>query len=319
MNGVQESSFDSANFLEAGIYRNLASQIMQGTTQANHWLKSFTLLTIVAITIGNPITPRVASATTVEPIEIFVPPPESPVSRGICPAFLEPTIDTIIERPSLARGQWGILVESLTDGTILYSRNADQHLIPASNTKLLTTAAVLQLYDSQTPFRSSSIGEWIRVTNLKSNNGYANTLLSHLGGSQRVKEALAQLGVDPSGYRLVDGSGLSRQNTATPRALVDILKAMNSASSRETFYSSLPVAGVSGTLTNRLRYPSAQGKVHAKTGTLRGVRALSGYLEHPDYGTIVFSILANQPSQSGQVLVGAIDEIVLRLTQLDPC
>jgi D-alanyl-D-alanine carboxypeptidase/D-alanyl-D-alanine-endopeptidase (penicillin-binding protein 4) len=91
------------------------------------------------------------------------------------------------------------------------------------------------------------------------------------------------------------------------------------AKGNDLFYRSLPVSGVNGTLRNRLKLPETQGKIRAKTGTLRGVRSLSGYLEHPYYGTILFSIMVNQPSQSGQVLVGAIDEIALRLAQLTPC
>ncbi len=59
--------------------------------------------------------------------------------------------------------------------------------------------------------------------------------------------------------------------------------------------------------------------VHAKTGTLRGVRALSGYMDHPEYGVLVFSILVNQPNQPGSSLVRAIDEIVLRLNMINSC
>jgi D-alanyl-D-alanine carboxypeptidase/D-alanyl-D-alanine-endopeptidase (penicillin-binding protein 4) len=134
-----------------------------------------------------------------------------------------------------------------------------------------------------------------------------------------VKQTLASLGVDPNGFRQVDGSGLSRQNVATPQALIATLKAMMYAKGNDLFYRSLPVAGVNGTLRNRLRLPETQGRIRAKTGTLRGVRSLSGYLDHPYYGKILFSIMVNQPSQSGQVLVGAIDEIALRLAQLTPC
>jgi D-alanyl-D-alanine carboxypeptidase/D-alanyl-D-alanine-endopeptidase (penicillin-binding protein 4) len=144
-------------------------------------------------------------------------------------------------------------------------------------------------------------------------------LLRHLGGSQSARQALTQLGVDPNGYRLADGSGLSRQNLATPRVLVDTLRAMYYAPAKDTFYASLPVAGVSGTLRNRMRQTPAQGLVLAKTGTLRGVRALSGYLNNPRYGTLVFSILANQPGYSGQALVRGIDDVVLQLTMLTDC
>jgi D-alanyl-D-alanine carboxypeptidase/D-alanyl-D-alanine-endopeptidase (penicillin-binding protein 4) len=126
------------------------------------------------------------------------------------------------------------------------------------------------------------------------------------------------VGVDPNGYRLADGSGLSRNNVATPRALVTILKVMNDSPQRDIFYASLPVAGVSGTLQNRMRQTPAQGMVLAKTGTLSGVRALSGYMNHPDYGLLVFSIIANSPGQ-GQSLVQTIDKIVLQVSMSSSC
>ena len=252
-----------------------------------------------------------------ESIEIFVPQPERP-QPGTCQAFLQPAIQSIIKRPAFRGASWGILVETL-DGNLVYHYNANRHFIPASNVKLLTTAAALQKLNPQSPMRSTTLGQWIKVTNVRSNNNYAEALLRHLGGSQSARQALTQLGVNPNGYRMADGSGLSRRNLATPRALVDTLRAMYYAPGKDTFYASLPVAGVSGTLRNRMRRTPAQGVVLAKTGTLRGVRALSGYLNNPRYGTLVFSILANQPGYSGQALVRGIDDIVLQLSTLTNC
>jgi len=127
------------------------------------------------------------------------------------------------------------------------------------------------------------------------------------------------LGINPHSFYLVDGSGLSRNNKATPRALVETLRAMYYAPNRDIFLASLPTAGISGTLRNRMKQTSVQGIVHAKTGTLSGVRALSGYLDHRQHGILVFSILANNSSQSGTALVRAIDEIVLLLNMDSTC
>ncbi|MGV2829429.1 D-alanyl-D-alanine carboxypeptidase/D-alanyl-D-alanine endopeptidase [Myxosarcina sp. GI1(2024)] len=251
-------------------------------------------------------------------IDIYVPPPERD-TPGICAAYIEPIVDRIIEQPTLAGGKWAILVQS-SDGSTLYSHNPDSYMIPASNMKLLVTAAALQKLDISGYIRSKSIREWIMVTNLRSNNAYADILLRYLGGSQSVVDALSSLGIDTNGYRLRDGSGLSRNNLITPRTLVSTLRAMSDARGKEVFFASLPVAGVSGTLKNRLRGSTAEGSVHAKTGTLRGVRALSGYIDHPEYGNLVFSIITNQPqNQSGATVVAAIDEIVLRLSTMSSC
>lgn len=249
------------------------------------------------------------------PIEIYVPPPENN-SSGTCAALIKPAIDSVI---SPYEKHWGILVEKLEDGTLLYTHNADRHFIPASNTKIFTTAAALQLKSPQSKLGSKSLQSWINVTNIRSNNYYADTILRHIGGQEAAKNALGKLGVDPSDFRQVDGSGLSRRNVATPRSLVTTLRAMYYTPQKDVFYASLPVAGVTGTLRNRMKGTPAQGTVYAKTGTLRGVRALSGYMKHPHFGMVVFSILANNPNVSGSSLIRSIDKIVLQLSTIRPC
>jgi D-alanyl-D-alanine carboxypeptidase/D-alanyl-D-alanine-endopeptidase (penicillin-binding protein 4) len=284
--------------------------------------KTLTLFSVTALTSVNPVVaqelyfPFNRTPEGTESIEISVPLPENNEPK-LCSADLRLAIDEVINR---YKGKWGILVQRLEDGQTVYHYNSDLHLIPASNIKILTTAAALQKLDPQTKIKSNkSLTEWVNVTNLRSNNYYADTLLKYIGGGSAAKQTLSQLGVNPSGFYLADGSGLSRRNTSTPRALVETLRAMYYARNRDVFYASLPTAGMSGTLRNRFKQTPAQGVVHAKTGTLRGVRALSGYMQHAQYGTLIFSILVNQPNQSGTSLVRAIDEIVLRLNMASSC
>jgi serine-type D-Ala-D-Ala carboxypeptidase/endopeptidase (penicillin-binding protein 4) len=285
------------------------------------WLKLAAIATTLAATQLASI--KTASANTairlepVAPIDIYVPPPESD-RAGVCSSHLTPLIDRIVENHSLG-GKWGILVQSL-NGDTFYSHNPDSYLIPASNNKLLVTAAALQKLNPTSQIHSKSLREWITTMNLRSNNYYADTLFSYLGGFASIRKALDALGIDSKGYRLRDGSGLSRNNLVTPRTLVTTLRTMYSAPGNEVFMASLPVAGISGTLQHRLQNTTAQGTVHAKTGTLKGVKALSGYIEHPEYGTLVFSIISNQPNSlsSGTVLDG-IDNIVLQLSTLTDC
>jgi D-alanyl-D-alanine carboxypeptidase/D-alanyl-D-alanine-endopeptidase (penicillin-binding protein 4) len=237
----------------------------------------------------------------------------------VCPARLGVLIDNIIDQSTVASGRWGIIVESPSSSEPLYSRNAEDFLIPASNIKLLTTAAALQLLDVNAPSSRSTLESRMRIINGNSDNPSADALLSQIGGTRAVQDTLRQLGIDPSGYRQVDGSGLSRNNIAQPKTFVSLLKAMRSASGSDIFYNSLPVAGRTGTLRNRFQGTPVAGKVHAKTGTLNGVRALSGYLEHPEYDEITFSIVVNQPGQSGAVLLQAIDQIVVQLARVSLC
>ncbi len=286
----------------------------------SNWFKSLAVVAVAACAaIG---TVKEARGDTVafswegkESIEIYVPPPDLGNSN-LCPEFLEPEIRAIADRVG---GNWGIMITSLNDGATLYSYNPDRLLIPASNVKILTAAAALQRLDPSTSIRSTSLRKWVEVTLLRSNNNYADVLLSYLGGSTAARQTLSELGVNPGGFRMVDGSGLSRQNVATPRAIIQTLDAMKFARGRDIFFDSLPVAGVSGTLRNRLKQTPAQKMVFAKTGTLRGVRALSGYMEHPEYDTLIFSIIVNQPSKAGYTLVKGIDDIVLAMSNLSRC
>lgn len=166
-------------------------------------------------------------------------------------------------------------------------------------------------------------------TNQESNNLYAEVLLRSLGtgassdstelGLKKLKETLSALGVDPQSYSLADGSGLSRQNLVSPEAIAQTLKLMAQTPQAAIYRASLPTAGVNGTLGRRFLNTAAQGHLQAKTGTLTGVSALSGYLDVPSYQPLVFSILLNQSDQSPTLQRQAIDEIILLLTRLHPC
>lgn len=318
-----------------------ADRRLRGMKQGFGWrsrLLTATVGVMTSVMVGWPgltaranptLSPEIDSKISADPftVEAFpvvepgVAPTTAPVTAilpAACTVQLSRNINAIISRSAYRSGKWGVHIESLETGEVLYSHNASQYFIPASNIKLFTTAAALQLYDPRSPIDSSTLGGRVQVINQRSHNGYADNLLRRIGGATAVRQALSTLGI-MDGYRQADGSGLSRSNQVTPRATVDMLKVMDYAYGRAVFYHSLPVAGVSGTLTRRFRSTPAQGIVHAKTGTLKGVRALSGYLEHPRYGRIVFSVLVNQPGQSGQTLLNGLDQIVVQLAGLDDC
>jgi len=240
-------------------------------------------------------------------------------TTSVCSNQLAGTLSRIIDAPALRSARWGIRVETLRGGQVLFDRNSNLPLIPASNMKLFVTSAALQLYSDQAPLKNSRLGSIVRTINTNSDNGYADSLFRSLGGARTVQQALLPLGVTPREYRMNDGSGLSRSNAVQPRAFVHLLESMTNARGNDVFRSSLPVAGKTGPLRRRFRDTPAQGRVFAKTGTLRGVRALSGYLEHPLYDTLTFSVLVNQPGQDGDVLLSAIDRVVLTLAQMRPC
>lgn len=269
-------------------------------------------------------TPAIARAalTTDSPATVNAEISQVPQQFGeaqFCAEDLPRAIDAVVGRPQFNTANWGIVVYPVNDGRTLYSRNANTMLIPASNTKLFTTAATIRILLERAPDALWEMTDDLNLVNRNSNNARADDLLRRIGGQYQVQAALEPLGVSPDGYVQADGSGLSRANRAQPATLVSLLKGMHEADSSGLFYSSLPVGGVNGTLRNRFQGTAAQGKLHAKTGTLRGVRALSGYLETDDYGTVIFSVLVNQSGQSGRVMLDAIDELVLLMAKLEAC
>ena len=92
---------------------------------------------------------------------------------------------------------------------------------------------------------------------------------------------------------LEEGSGLSRRHGVSASQIVDLLTHMHGHASARAFRDALPIAGVDGTLRTRMRGTAAYGNVRAKTGTLRGVNTLSGYLTTAGGESWAFSILLN--------------------------
>ena len=114
---------------------------------------------------------------------------------------------------------------------------------------------------------------------------------SAAAGITKVYEFLSMMGIDTAAINMVDGSGVSHYNLLTTRMIYDLLQAMGRRQDLfPTYYASLPVAGIDGTLENRMRSSSANGTLRAKTGSLSAVTSLSGYVTTLDGETLVFSM-----------------------------
>ncbi|MCA0270177.1 MAG: D-alanyl-D-alanine carboxypeptidase/D-alanyl-D-alanine-endopeptidase [Bacteroidetes bacterium] len=150
-------------------------------------------------------------------------------------------------------------------------------------------------------------------------NGPAPTDDEPLGSTARGLEVMQQgllrrAGINTERFGLVDGSGLSRMDAVTPSQTVALLRYMHAhpdVAVREAFRDALPVGGVDGTLKNRLA--NLRGRVHAKTGTLTGASALSGYLTTATGRTLVFSLMANQYSAYASQARRAQDSVLTLL------
>jgi D-alanyl-D-alanine carboxypeptidase/D-alanyl-D-alanine-endopeptidase (penicillin-binding protein 4) len=138
----------------------------------------------------------------------------------------------------------------------------------------------------------------------ESDNLYAEMLNREVGvhtggdggaaaGVKAVQEFLDRAGISTAGLHLTDGSGLSRQDLVTPRTLAGVLRAMACGPQRDTWWRALPIAGVDGTLSERMKNTPAAGNVRAKTGTISGRTALSGYVTTADGDLLIVSTIFN--------------------------
>jgi PBP4 family serine-type D-alanyl-D-alanine carboxypeptidase len=111
-------------------------------------------------------------------------------------------------------------------------------------------------------------------------------------GAHAMRLFLQSAGMDTLALKAADGSGVSRYNLLTPGGLLDLLVSMwQREALRPAFVSTLPIAGVDGTLRHRMKGTSAEGVLRAKTGTLAGVRALSGYTITAEGEELAFAMM----------------------------
>lgn len=161
-----------------------------------------------------------------------------------------------------------------------------------------------------------------------SQNLYAELLLRTLGklsnspdpklssedaGEKVVQNFLTQAGIDPSGLVMNDGSGLSRSDLVTAETTLQLLVYMNRHRFGSDFRLALPVAGVDGTLRNRMKGTPAQGNVRAKTGTLGTATSLSGYVFSAAGERLVFSLMINNPPRDANPRTDFTDAIAVLL------
>ncbi len=128
-----------------------------------------------------------------------------------------------------------------------------------------------------------------------------------------VGQQLLAWGVQPDGFVIRDGSGLSDQDLLTPETIVRVLDRIQRDTAFAAYYNSMPIAGVDGTIDTRMKGTPAEGNVHAKTGTLSKARSLSGYVTTADGERLIFSILANNTTTPGSAVTHVADVIAAAL------
>jgi serine-type D-Ala-D-Ala carboxypeptidase/endopeptidase (penicillin-binding protein 4) len=133
---------------------------------------------------------------------------------------------------------------------------------------------------------------------------------------EELGHLLTRIQVPDTEVLLDEGSGLSRNALLTPNAVVALLRAMAVHRYAEIWRRSLPIAGVDGTLSRRMKVTAAEGNVRAKTGSLRRTRALSGYVKSAAGESLAFSLMLNNyEPESGQAADRDIDAIAIMLAE----
>ena len=128
-------------------------------------------------------------------------------------------------------------------------------------------------------------------------------------------EFYAEAGIAAGDVIQTDGSGLSRHDLVTPRAVVTLLQYAARQPWFPAYYASLPVAGADGTLLDRLKNTPAAGRIHAKTGSVEHVRSLSGFAELPGGRRVIFSILTNNQGAKNHEATAALDALCVALVE----
>jgi D-alanyl-D-alanine carboxypeptidase/D-alanyl-D-alanine-endopeptidase (penicillin-binding protein 4) len=196
----------------------------------------------------------------------------------------------------------------------------DREAAPLDTTKLVEVAKV----------ESRPLSEMLGKMLKPSQNLYAQLLLLQVAAQKSTNRTattedlgvvelgkfLTEAGIKKGDVLLEEGSGLSRSALLTPNATITLLQYMARHPHAALFREALPVAGVDGTLRSRFGGTAAHGNVRAKTGTLRYVNSISGYLTTAAKEPLIFSIMLNNYNPVNSSGRAEVDSLVLLLTGL---
>ncbi len=168
--------------------------------------------------------------------------------------------------------------------------------------------------------------EDVRLTNKISDNLHAELMLrvaaKEKGGADSLDDALKfaeqfrqGIGLSSEDVVLKDGSGLSRDDLATPESLVHLLAYARRQPWGADFVTTLPVAGEDGTLESRMKGTAAAGRVQAKTGQVDHVEALSGFATSLRGERLIFSIMGDDHASSGRDAAAIVDNLCVAMVE----
>jgi D-alanyl-D-alanine carboxypeptidase/D-alanyl-D-alanine-endopeptidase (penicillin-binding protein 4) len=213
--------------------------------------------------------------------------------------------------------------------TFWFATSLRNHLIAAGIpvTGIAIDSDDLERQPQWTPiytYRSHPLGELASPMLKESINLYAEAAMrlnSAASASPKTNDTaldgfkmrMTAFGISPDAYQVIDGSGLSRRDAVAPEVFLAVLQRMYDASGASPWMRALPVAGVDGSLDNRMKGTAAEKNVRAKTGTMSNIRSLAGYVTTADGEHLALVVMVNDFEGAGAVAVQAIDAIAARL------
>ena len=225
----------------------------------------------------------------VEPLALAVDDPARFAAQALKDALISRGV--VCDGPAIARHQLpGVAALPAVEGTVV----ADRVSLPLSEAARLVDKISQNLH-AEILLRDVAL----KLTGKGTREAGLDALATFLQGA----------GIGPNDYHFSDGSGLSRYNIVTPHAVAGLLQHMANTPLREQWMALLPIGGVDGSLRLRFRALRLHGEIHAKTGSLTHVSALSGYAVREDGSVMVFSILVNNYGASTSAVREVIDQI----------
>jgi len=248
----------------------------------------------------------------------------------------------------IERAPWETDVAALDPALLfleLFKRALEEAGIRVSGPLSVRRGATLPSHSAKPPkltplgsVESAPVRELVRDMLKDSRNGHAAILWTLVGlrspelkpstipeaaAARELEKFLTRLGISPEEVHLEEGTGLSRNNLVTPRAVATLLLKMTRHPEGKAFQDGLPVAGVDGTLADRMKGTAAEGRVCAKTGTLRWAHGLAGFAHTKSGHRLVFCFLLNRhaprpPDPSPQAELDALAELLITATIPSP-
>jgi D-alanyl-D-alanine carboxypeptidase/D-alanyl-D-alanine-endopeptidase (penicillin-binding protein 4) len=241
---------------------------------------------------------------------------------GTCPQNAGVPVQVTVHDPSLFTG--ACLAEVLKNAGITMSGKVLRDRTVRAEIAKSSAASPASTEWQPIAVHETPIAQVLGRSNKDSVNLYAECLGKRLGfavtgesgswenGTAAVGSFLKKVGADESEFKLDDGCGLSKQNRISPNAIVHVLMYDYFGPSRQLFMDSLSVAGTDGTLEHRFANTDLRGRVFGKSGFVKGVSSLSGYLEAKNGEWYAFSILMNGIPDLSNSMIKPLQEAIVR-------